>query len=248
MCSCVGVHEPDVGEVSRVRTAACALDHGSRLIDAQDQAAWTDPTRREQRDVTVPAADIEHPVARSHVRGVEHTHRHAGIPSRRLRVCRALYVFDIHVFVKYLPGMPRRGRFGTHQRGRGVRCRWSPEPGAWEVRARVERFVEPALLLLLRDGETHGYDLADSLAGIAPDDPVDLGNLYRLLRSLEAEGVVTSRWRDDLPGRSKRTYELTDDGRRLLDTWADALSKTGDTIAAFLRRYEKGAVRKGATG
>jgi DNA-binding PadR family transcriptional regulator len=115
------------------------------------------------------------------------------------------------------------------------------------VHARVERFVEPALLLLLRDGESHGYDLADSLAALAPDDPVDLGNLYRLLRSLEAEGVVTSRWRDDLPGRSKRTYELTDDGRRLLDTWADALSKTGDTIAAFLRRYQQGAARKGAT-
>jgi PadR family transcriptional regulator PadR len=115
------------------------------------------------------------------------------------------------------------------------------------VHARVERFVEPALLLLLRDGETHGYDLADSLAEMAPDDPVDLGNLYRLLRSLEAEGVVTSRWRDDLPGRSKRTYELTDAGRRLLDTWADALSKTGDTIAGFLRRYEQGAAQKGVT-
>jgi PadR family transcriptional regulator PadR len=114
------------------------------------------------------------------------------------------------------------------------------------VRARIERFVEPALLLLLRDGETHGYDLADSLAEMAPDDPVDLGNLYRLLRSLEAEGVVTSRWRDDLPGRSKRTYELTDDGRRLLATWAGALERTGDTIAAFLLRYEQGSARKGA--
>jgi PadR family transcriptional regulator, regulatory protein PadR len=142
--------------------------------------------------------------------------------------------------------MPRGRRFGAHHHGKGARCRWSPTPGAWEVHARVERFVEPALLLLLRDGETHGYDLADSLAQIAPDDPVDLGNLYRLLRSLEADGVVTSRWRDDLPGRSKRTYELTDDGRRLLDTWAQALTKTGDTIAAFLRRYEQGVAQKGA--
>jgi PadR family transcriptional regulator, regulatory protein PadR len=114
------------------------------------------------------------------------------------------------------------------------------------VRARVERFIEPAMLLLLRDGETHGYDLADSLAEMAPDDPVDLGNLYRLLRSLEAEGVVTSRWRDDLPGRSKRTYELTDAGLRLLDTWAEALGKTEGTIAAFLRRYQQGAEQRGA--
>jgi PadR family transcriptional regulator len=132
---------------------------------------------------------------------------------------------------------------GARHHGRGVRCRWSPSPGAWEVHARVERYVEPALLLLLRNGETHGYDLAESLADLAPDETVDLGNLYRLLRSLEAEGVVTSRWRDDLPGRAKRTYELTDDGRRLLETWAESLRKTGDTIAAFLRRYEEGATK-----
>jgi PadR family transcriptional regulator, regulatory protein PadR len=133
-------------------------------------------------------------------------------------------------------------RFAGHHRHHGrARCRWLTQRGTWEVHARVERFVEPALLLILRDGETHGYDLADSLAALAPEDPVDLGNLYRLLRSLEAEGVVTSRWRDDLPGRVKRTYDLTDEGRRLLDTWAQSLRKTDETIAAFLRRYEEGA-------
>jgi PadR family transcriptional regulator PadR len=104
----------------------------------------------------------------------------------------------------------------------------------------VERYVEPALLLVLRDGETHGYELAETLGKLAPDEPVDLGNLYRLLRALEAEGVVTSRWRDDLPGRIKRTYSITDDGRHLLDTWVAALRKTDESIVAFLRRYEEG--------
>ncbi len=105
------------------------------------------------------------------------------------------------------------------------------------MHARVERFVEPALLLTLRDGESHGYDLADALAQIAPDERVDLGNLYRLLRSLEEEDVVTSRWRDDLPGRAKRTYELTDNGRALLDTWAESLGRAEHTIHAFLERF-----------
>ena len=50
-------------------------------------------------------------------------------------------------------------------------------------------------------------------------------------------------WRDDLPGRVKRTYGLTDEGRRLLDTWAESLHKTDETIAAFLRRYEEGAAK-----
>ena len=125
------------------------------------------------------------------------------------------------------------------------------DTGGWEVHARVERFVEPALLLLLREGETHGYELAEDLAALAPDDDVDLGNLYRLLRSLEAEGLVASRWRDDRPGRAKRTYALTDEGRALLDSWAEAMTRARDTIAGFLTRYadagshEPGSTRKG---
>jgi len=121
-----------------------------------------------------------------------------------------------------------------------VRCRCAVAPGTWDVRARVERFVEPALLLLLRGGPTHGYDLADALAELVPDTPVDLGNLYRLLRSLEAEGIVTSHWSDDQPGRPKRIYGLTDAGRQLLDAWADSLQEVEATIAAFLRRHERG--------
>jgi PadR family transcriptional regulator, regulatory protein PadR len=112
---------------------------------------------------------------------------------------------------------------------------------SWGVRSRVERFIEPSLLLLLRDGSTHGYDLAEALIELVPDERIDLGNLYRLLRSLEEEGIVTSVWDDDHPGRSKRTYELTESGRRLLDTWAEALQTTQETIAAFTRHYHEGS-------
>jgi poly-beta-hydroxybutyrate-responsive repressor len=133
--------------------------------------------------------------------------------------------------------------------GRGARCRWwRDDTSRWEVRARVERFVEPALLLVLRDVETHGYELADAVEDLNPDERVDLGNLYRLLRSLEEEGLVRSAWRADLPGRSKRTYKLTADGQRLLDTWADALERTQETITAFLDRYAQPPRRKPAAG
>jgi poly-beta-hydroxybutyrate-responsive repressor len=108
------------------------------------------------------------------------------------------------------------------------------------VHGRVERFVEPALLLVLRDVETHGYDLADAVEQLDPGERVDLGNLYRLLRALEEEGIVESTWRDDLPGRAKRTYRLTKEGRRVLDAWAEALRETQQTLKGFLRRYEEG--------
>ena len=57
----------------------------------------------------------------------------------------------------------------------------------------VRRFMEPILLLLLHQGANHGYELVNALA------PFDLGDVapgpvYRVLRELEAAGVVQSEW------------------------------------------------------
>jgi PadR family transcriptional regulator PadR len=123
---------------------------------------------------------------------------------------------------------------------RGARCRWQVRPGEWSVRARVERFTEPSVLLLLREQPAHGYDLLDQLAVLTREERVDMGNLYRVLRALEDEDIVSSEWRDDLPGPSKRVYELTGAGRGLLDQWVSALGDARDQIDEFLERYEQG--------
>jgi poly-beta-hydroxybutyrate-responsive repressor len=104
----------------------------------------------------------------------------------------------------------------------------------------VERFVEPALLLLLRERAMHGYELIERLPELAGDEVrIDVGNLYRILRALEKEGLVTSEWSADLPGPAKRTYELTDAGARLLDQWAVSLREARQVIESFLARYEQ---------
>jgi PadR family transcriptional regulator, regulatory protein PadR len=127
-----------------------------------------------------------------------------------------------------------RGRRGY----RGARSRAFVRPGHWAVRARVERFVEPALLLLLRERPMHGYELIERLPEVAGSETrIDVGNLYRILRKLEEDGIVTSEWSAELPGPAKRTYELTDAGRRLLDRWAEALRDAQDVISGFLDRY-----------
>ncbi len=125
------------------------------------------------------------------------------------------------------------------RRMRGARCRFPLRPGHWAVRARVERFTEPALLLLLRERPTHGYELLEALPELTGEERVDMGNLYRVLRALEEEGIVASEWREDLPGPSKRTYELTPAGRRLLDEWSDALGRAQARISTFLDRYRE---------
>ncbi len=129
---------------------------------------------------------------------------------------------------------------GHHRRFRGARARRLVGPGEWAVRARIERFGEPALLLLLSERPAHGYDLLEQLPELTREERIDMGNLYRVLRALEEEGLVTSEWRDDAPGPTKRIYELTDDGRRLLGSWADAMRANQDLVSSFLDRFEKG--------
>jgi PadR family transcriptional regulator len=111
-------------------------------------------------------------------------------------------------------------------------------PGHWGVRARVERFSEPALLLLLRERPTHGYELLEALPELTGETRVDMGNLYRVLRALEEDGLVSSRWQSGEPGPAKRTYDLTVEGRRLLDEWATALRGSRERIDTFIDRYE----------
>ncbi|MDX6513067.1 MAG: PadR family transcriptional regulator, regulatory protein PadR [Gaiellaceae bacterium] len=127
---------------------------------------------------------------------------------------------------------------GHHHRLRGARIRRRLGPDEWSVRARVERFGEPALLLLLREAPRHGYELLDLLPALTGEERVDMGNLYRVLRALEEDGVVASEWRDDLPGQVKRIYQLTPAGHALLDTWAAALRDSRARVADFLDRYD----------
>jgi PadR family transcriptional regulator, regulatory protein PadR len=122
--------------------------------------------------------------------------------------------------------------------GRGARCRHRIGHGHWGVRARVERFSEPAVLLLLRERPAHGYELLDALPALTGETRVDMGNLYRVLRALEEDGLVRSQWEAAAPGPARRTYELTADGRRLLDEWATALHRSRERIDAFLDRFE----------
>ena len=90
----------------------------------------------------------------------------------------------------------------------------------------------------------HGYELIERLPEVAgAETRVDVGNLYRLLRGLEEEGFVTSEWSAELPGPAKRTYELTDEGRALLDRWAASLREAQGVLSSFLERYEQGEGR-----
>lgn len=99
-------------------------------------------------------------------------------------------------------------------------------------------FLRPCLLLLLREGEAHGYELAENVSGFGFDHS-DPGALYRALRKLEEDGLVNSDWQPSEAGPPRRVYGLTEAGVEELDRRATDLAEGERRIDAFLARYLK---------
>ena len=69
-------------------------------------------------------------------------------------------------------------------------------PNSGECRCKVERvpsYALPRLLLELAKKSSHGYELIERLTQES-SAAIDPGNFYRMLRSLEEDGLVCSTW------------------------------------------------------
>ena len=106
-------------------------------------------------------------------------------------------------------------------------------------------YLKPCLLLLLAEGPSHGYDLLEQVRrlGIRGAEP---GGLYRYLRSMEKEELVSSWWEPSQAGPARRTYILTDAGRRALDASVNSLRDVREILVSLLDRYDALSERTGA--
>ena len=112
--------------------------------------------------------------------------------------------------------------------------------GSGECHCKVERvpnFAQPRLLLELAKKPSYGYELIERL-GQAGSPAPDPGNFYRMLRSLEQDGLVCSSWDTQKSGPARRVYELTDLGREFLQAWAVTIQHTHQSLDRFLSEYE----------
>ncbi len=102
------------------------------------------------------------------------------------------------------------------------------------------RFVEPVVLyLLFEKGKTHGYELAGKLKDHAlTDSEIEPGALYRTLRKLEENGMVTSNWDMSGAGPARRVYELTQSGKDHLEEWYTVLSHMCKQMTRFIEELK----------
>lgn len=102
----------------------------------------------------------------------------------------------------------------------------------------LRHFLEPCLLLLLRERPSHGYELADRLRELGFLDG-DATAVYRTLRSMERAGLARSAWRSSASGPARRTYHLTAEGLFALDSVTKEVRDARRTLDVFLDRYSR---------
>lgn len=120
----------------------------------------------------------------------------------------------------------------------GLRC--CKRPGCGRpctcAMGNVSRFIEPVVLRILKEKKSsYGYQIAECLAQYAlTDATIEGAALYRTLRTLEANGYVSSSWAAG-DGPSRRNYSLTELGSEHLREWARLFETLGSAMIEFAR-------------
>jgi len=102
------------------------------------------------------------------------------------------------------------------------------------------RLLTPAILLLLAEKASHGYELADRYQklGLTEADS-DAGAIYRTLKSLEKKGFVEFSWETRSQGPAKKVYHITPEGKNHLGGWAQEIGFRREKLDRFLDRVKK---------
>ncbi|ABL77525.1 PadR family transcriptional regulator [Thermofilum pendens] len=93
---------------------------------------------------------------------------------------------------------------------------------------RVNTVIKLYTLILLAEGEKHGYELMRTLEQMI-EAPIGPSQIYPFLRNLENAGLVTSR---EAGSRDKKVYSLTPQGYEFLK---EILEKSLNVIQTAIR-------------
>lgn len=109
----------------------------------------------------------------------------------------------------------------------------------------LTRFVHPAILAVLAQESLHGYLILERLAAepMFRDQRPDPAGVYRMLKDMEQEELVTCTWDLQSSGPARRQYTITERGIACLRKWLETITNYQDSISILLEAI-KNALNK----
>ena len=100
-------------------------------------------------------------------------------------------------------------------------------------------FLESSLMVLLLREPGYGYSLMNGLKQFGfLTEQLDVSIIYRALRDLEAQGLVSDSWDNNSLGPPRRIYTITSTGREALAGWMESLRENRKEIEALETAYD----------
>ncbi len=109
--------------------------------------------------------------------------------------------------------------------------------------AAPRHFVLPAILLLLAEGPSYGYNVQKDLQSFG-FGKLDRPATYRGLAQLEADNLVESWQEPPTAGQARRMYAITEAGSELLKEWMSVIEAERNCLDRVLRRYHTVTLRQ----
>ncbi len=105
---------------------------------------------------------------------------------------------------------------------------------------KVEGFIVPCILFLLKEKPAHGYEIMEKLSSLAFLDSIpDPSVVYRHLRNLEEEGKVESELVPGSGGPARKVYSMTSGGEDYLRMWILKIRRRKGSLETFLKVFEE---------
>jgi poly-beta-hydroxybutyrate-responsive repressor len=103
-----------------------------------------------------------------------------------------------------------------------------------------ERYIQPCVLMSLYLKPSYGYELIQTIPSYGfVEGPAPPGMIYRHLRRLEEDGLVSSEWETPGTGPAKRVYQITAEGTEVLCIWVEYMERQAGKLESFVRQYKK---------
>lgn len=100
-------------------------------------------------------------------------------------------------------------------------------------------FLQSCLLVLLHREPGYGYSLMDGLGEFGfQSEQMDISIIYRALRDMQANGLVSDSWDDNSLGPQRRVYTITPQGEEALAGWIENLRQRRKEIEALEAAYD----------
>ena len=95
-------------------------------------------------------------------------------------------------------------------------------------------FQRSCLLIALAQGQSHGYELLDGVRRMGLRS-AEAGGLYRCLRTMEEDRLVSSWWEPSQAGPPRRSYVLTEIGEQAMKTAVEGLTEVRELLDGLLQ-------------